>query len=479
MKNNRILAAVLALLIIAASVTGCSGQVDNTDSASSGGKLQAAAEFINVAGDETSIDEENIYGIVNELASEKYAGRLAGTPGNKLSAEYIAEYFAKLGLENPKGLENYMQYYNQPYAALTSEPLLRIIDSAGNIVKDFENADDFVIRFFDTNTRNLDADLPIYILENSSQLTNDKERIKGSALLVSVRARENIGGNIIRELLQTEAAVVLMETDLVSSMRRYSELVVAPFRKYYGMDKHGTYITIDSEAYSLLKAAGEKEQKVSFSCDFSAEASKRVPNVIGLLPGSDPKLKDDYIIIGAHFDHVGDNMNGTYNSGALDNASGTAVMMEIARLMSENKAKPKKSILFMAFNGEECGLLGSQYYAQHPIYPLDRAVMINLDMVGSTEELPLCVVTHDGGTNELKEDMVKFAKQLGITTAESPGGGSDHISFGEVGVPSVILINEDFLNGYHSYKDNMEDVSKPRLEQVVKLVMYYLDKRAY
>ena len=122
-------------------------------------------------------------------------------------------------------------------------------------------------------------------------------------------------------------------------------------------------------------------------------------NVVGVLPGSDPKLKDEAIVIGAHYDHLGRGGEGSLaaregdiHHGADDNASGTAGLLELARMFSTQSAKPRRTIVFIAFSGEEEGLLGSDFYVNHPLLPLAGTVaMINMDMIGRLQESKLIV----------------------------------------------------------------------------------------
>lgn len=122
-------------------------------------------------------------------------------------------------------------------------------------------------------------------------------------------------------------------------------------------------------------------------------------NVIGILPGSDPKLKDEAIVIGAHYDHLGRGgagslaqREGEIHHGADDNASGTAGLLELARMFSTQRPKPRRTIVFIAFSGEEEGLIGSNYYVNHPVVPLANTVaMINLDMVGRLNNQKLVI----------------------------------------------------------------------------------------
>ncbi len=124
-------------------------------------------------------------------------------------------------------------------------------------------------------------------------------------------------------------------------------------------------------------------------------------NVVGILPGSDPKLKDEAIVIGAHYDHLGrggegsgslDPREGLIHHGADDNASGVAGLLELARILSSQNPKPRRTVVFIAFSGEEEGLIGSNYYVDHPIVPLANTVaMINMDMIGRMRERKLIV----------------------------------------------------------------------------------------
>ena len=121
--------------------------------------------------------------------------------------------------------------------------------------------------------------------------------------------------------------------------------------------------------------------------------------MIGILPGSDPKLKDEAIVIGAHYDHLGRGGQGSLaqregeiHHGADDNASGTAGLIELARMFSTQRPKPRRTIVFIAFSGEEEGLIGSNYYVNHPVVPVANTVaMINLDMVGRLNNQKLVI----------------------------------------------------------------------------------------
>src|ERR671920_220651 len=122
-------------------------------------------------------------------------------------------------------------------------------------------------------------------------------------------------------------------------------------------------------------------------------------NVVGVLEGSDPKLRDEVIVIGAHYDHLGRGGEGSLaaregdvHHGADDNASGTAGLIELARLFSQERARMRRTVLFVAFGGEEEGLIGSNFYVRHPARPIEKTVaMLNMDMIGRLREGALSV----------------------------------------------------------------------------------------
>ncbi len=173
------------------------------------------------------------------------------------------------------------------------------------------------------------------------------------------------------------------------------------------------------------------------------------PNVIGMLEGSDPELKNEYVVYSAHSDHIGfsktvkkDNIN----NGAMDNASGTAVMLETARLFSEMDNKPKRSILFVSVTGEEKGLLGADYFARNPTVPVESMVAnVNLDMPILTYEFA-DVIAFGASHSDLKASVEQAAANADIKLSADPWPEqalftrSDHYAFVKQGVPAVFMV---------------------------------------
>lgn len=190
---------------------------------------------------------------------------------------------------------------------------------------------------------------------------------------------------------------------------------------------------------------------------------KQAHNVVGYIPGE----TEEYVIIGAHYDHLGlgdehslaPSQIGQIHHGADDNASGTAAVIELARYFSK-QPKQKRGILFMTFAGEELGLLGSAYYTEHPLLPLDKAVaMLNMDMIGRIRDGKVYV--NGTGTGSTLDAIVAGAPVpvgLKVDLSESTGyGGSDHISFTAKQVP-VIFFFSGLHGDYHKPSDTADKI---------------------
>jgi Zn-dependent M28 family amino/carboxypeptidase len=173
------------------------------------------------------------------------------------------------------------------------------------------------------------------------------------------------------------------------------------------------------------------------------------PNVAAILEGSDPKLKNEYVVYSAHSDHIGfakTVKKDKINNGAMDNATGTSVLLETARLFSQLDERPKRSILFVAVTGEEKGLLGSDYYAQNPTVPVGSMVAnVNLDMPILIYEFA-DVIAFGADHSDMKSSVAKAAEKIGLELSPDPMPDqalftrSDHYSFVKQGIPSVFLV---------------------------------------
>jgi Zn-dependent M28 family amino/carboxypeptidase len=214
----------------------------------------------------------------------------------------------------------------------------------------------------------------------------------------------------------------------------------------------------------------------------SGDQERKAYNVIGVLPGSDPELKDTYIIISAHYDHLGVRSSGEGDlifNGANDDGSGTVSVIELASALSA--AKPKRSIVFLCFYGEERGLLGSRYYGQNPVFPLAKTVaMVNLEHVGRTDDLE--------GERKGEASMTGFdysdlgpifeaaGKLVDVKVTKHPRnsdsffGRSDNQALADQGVPAHTLCTSFIFPDYHQVGDHWEKVDYDNMARVNRAI---------
>lgn len=247
-----------------------------------------------------------------------------------------------------------------------------------------------------------------------------------------------------------------------------------------GADKAAAYISREFKRLGLKSLTDRSYlQQFSFSeraIDTMRTGRTNAENVIAMLPGSDPKLKDEIVVVGAHYDHLGwgdrhfalDTVTAIHY-GADDNASGTTGVLELAESMA--KAKVKRSVVFMTFSGEEEGLFGSDYFVEHPLVPMKNVVgMINMDMIGRLQDSSLIV--QGIGTSPIWKPLVTGkpeAKPLHLKLNQTGRGPSDHSKFNSKNIP-VLFFFTGFHSDYHRYTDTKEKINTIGEANIIKLV---------
>jgi aminopeptidase YwaD len=218
---------------------------------------------------------------------------------------------------------------------------------------------------------------------------------------------------------------------------------------------------------------------VSFKTDVS-KVNGKTANVVAVLPGSDPQLASEYIVIGAHYDHLGmggpgslaANPEGQIHHGADDNASGTSALLELARVMTMKRDQLKRSVIFIAFSGEELGLLGSAAYVKNPPVPVTSIVaMLNMDMVGRLRNQSLFI--GGMGTSPVWKPLVEKLNTSGSRFQLSYGqdgfGPSDHQSFYVKDIP-VLFFFTNTHDDYHKPSDTADKINADGIRQVAEFV---------
>lgn len=230
--------------------------------------------------------------------------------------------------------------------------------------------------------------------------------------------------------------------------------------------------------------------------DYTGIETHKGRNVVALLEGSDPKLKAQTVILTAHHDHMGAS-NGHIYYGADDNASGVAGVLEVARAMTHARARPKRSVLFLAYDAEERIFLGSYFYVTHPVIPLSQTVAtLNLDMIGRNEDDANWPTPADHNVNMVNvlgtrynpalrqiidrqnhQEGLKLDYKMDVVDPDSLWSRSDHFWFATLHIPQV-----EFQTGlhpdYHTQNDTWDRINYPKLTKIVRLVYLSVDNLA-
>jgi len=445
---------------------------------------------------------------VKYLASDALEGRLTGTKGATEAARYIAREFGRLGLKPAassadRSDSRYLQRF--PYVAGVS------LGKNNSFLFGNEKLNvgtDWVPLGFSSSAKVEGSVVFVGYGITSSELSyNDYAAVNATGKVVIALQGTPDGDNPHGRFAQFEG----VRWKAVAARNAGAKALIVIAREPNFKDDHLMKLAYDNSAGDaglsvivisrqaadqLLKisalSVAQLEQSPTGRTLSPAEISlttdivrNEVPayNVIGMLEGSDPVLKNEFIIIGAHYDHLGRGGEGTgslapgsgdIHYGADDNASGTAGVLELARVFS--KQKSKRTILFMAFGGEEEGLLGSNYYVNHPLLPLASTVaMINMDMIGRMKDGRLIV----GGVGTAKEwrDLLATEKQFQLTLNEDGFGPSDHSSFYGKRIP-VLFFWTGTHNDYHKPSDTFDKINyhdEARILEMVARIVNHLD----
>jgi aminopeptidase YwaD len=437
------------------------------------------------------ISKTNLMKTDSYLASKELNGRLSGSKGYYRAAEFMAEEFSKLGLK-PLGNKSHFQNFKIEYNEIIAPCKFNLIEN-DKIQKQFKLGKDFVCRGF-TGSGHFTAPVVFCGYGFSENGYNDYTNIdvKGKIVLMfkqvpewkienqnwnaSLRYRENIAfqkGALailfvskpndanpqkpIGSTLDGEGKYLDNFPMLQIDIDAANELLVT---SPYSLKELQTYI--DS-----LKQPKSFEIKVSVELDVNAkyEKERNTMNVVGMLDGEE----DDYIIVGAHLDHVGGQADEIYFPGANDNASGSSAVLEIARAFVNNKIKPKRSIIFILFSNEESGLNGSTYFTEHPLVPLEKVTaMLNLDCVGYGDSIRI----GNGKSAPQLWNITRgldslFIKQM--TSGTWNGGGADATPFHQKGIPCLYFVTTNSYQHLHLPSDLSETLNQNLFEKIVRL----------
>lgn len=245
------------------------------------------------------------------------------------------------------------------------------------------------------------------------------------------------------------------------------------------------FIVANLQQLGINPVAG-RDYRQPFKMSAGPLSGRTTHNIVALIEGSDPVLKDEYIVIGAHLDHAG-TMDLGYTcsfgagndpvcNGADDNGSGSVTLLNTAKALAAVRGQLKRSVILMWFSGEEEGLLGSKYWAANPWIPLSKTVyMINIDMVGYLRQNGQKLLALGGGTSRAGRKIIEAAASkypsVKLTVTDRAGGGSDHVPFMNAGVPGVFFNTGVSSNpNYHKTSDHPDLIDYEGLFQISRIV---------
>jgi len=456
----------------------------------------------------SSISEHALRAHIKFLSDDRLEGRGTGARGGELAALYVAEQFEAMGLKGAGANGSFWQPVS--LVGVKADPKTELRVNGPKEAEAFKFADDFVA-FTGAQTEHVSIKTDLvfvgYGIDAPGQKWNDykgpAEDYRGKVLVMLVndppatKEEPNLfGGRTLtyygRWTYKYEEAArrgalgaILLHT---SESAGYPWSVVRTsngswrFDIARGSGDKTPYLQVrswmtDEAAHRMMRLAGLDLDELrrqaatrdfkpvklglTVSLDLNSELKRvEAPNVVAILPGRDRKLRDECVVFSAHWDHFGigapDKHGDTIYNGALDNASGVASVLEIARALSSLPAaeKPRRSILFLIPTAEEQGLLGSEWYSRHPLVPIARtAANINLDsmnILGPTRDF----VALGAERSSLKAIVDQIARERGlrITPDPRPEQGSfyrsDHFPFAKVGVPSISFKEGDDYIGH-------------------------------
>jgi aminopeptidase YwaD len=424
---------------------------------------------------ETSAGVTGAMAHVRYLADDRLEGRAVGSDGERCAADYLAAQFRALGLE-PAGEEgSYFQSFPirkgselgpsnalsvggtamgvgthwVPFGFSASTEITGELIHAGYGLSSPGSPEDADAR--------LDVEGKVVVLE-----WGDPDATGGSSMRSDPHFKATVAAG------RGAMAVILLapegmgRPDIASETRNALSIPV---------------ILVNAAYADIVRTVTETDRAVRIRTDVR-EVHVDARNVVALLPGSNPLLRDEYVIVGAHYDHLGTGGEGSLapdsravHNGADDNASGTAAVVEIARALASG-ATPDRNVLFIAFTGEERGLWGSAHFVAEPTVDLASAIaMINLDMVGRVVDDNLTVFGF-GTAGEWDEvvDAANASIEAPLTIAKAPDGfgPSDHSSFHAEGLP-VLHMFSNTHEDYHRPSDDWPKINEDGLDRVVEL----------
>lgn len=443
------------------------------------------------------------------IASDELEGRNTPSVGLDRAAEYIAAQFKRAGLE-AVGDQGYFQTATWVQPSRSPKTFSLSIQSGGQAF----SADPAQVSFTFPGALNLSGALVKIDFANTASHADLKASdIEGKVVITELPDMQGLDRSRRAPLMQAQNAFVSQLQSLKAALvlsiwrngvagtgfspGRLTDPENRPLQGGIGPRGQGSQgaqqaalpiVTLSGAGGASLFDAlplGVTNATLSINVDAPTDAPVKLRNIVGLLRGSDRVLRDTYLLVTAHYDHLGVNPNvagpDKIFNGANDDGSGTVSVMEIAAALAKLKQIPKRSIVFMAVFGEEKGLLGSRYYGRHPIFPIEKTVAdVNLEQIGRTDDsegpqVGTCAMTGFDFSN-VGEIFQAAGELVGIkvfkhpTKSDSYFGRSDNQALADLGVPSHTLSVAYEYPDYHKVGDHWDKIDYENMAKVDRMV---------
>jgi hypothetical protein len=436
--------------------------------------------------DETILTRE-IEAHLQFLAADEMRGRNAGSPEIEIAANYIRAYFKSQGLKTLPGAENYFQRVDQ---IRNIPPTSASANIAGQSFKLKES-----LLVLDGDSSEWKGDL-LYV-GYGSEAEIQKYDVKGKVILALAGSKDSdTGGKALNASAEKRTMLIKAGAGALIEIAATPQLPWPGLANYlsqrtWGLKKEAPpfpHLWIKPTDVSSLNL--KEGQTVAGSFSFKGRKQTSVPgkNVVAWVEGTDPKLKEDYIIVTAHYDHIGvlnnkDGQDSIYN-GARDNAVGTVALLQIAKYLSKNPVK--HPVILVALTSEEKGLLGSQWYTDHPLAPLNKHILsINCDGVGYNDKTIITSISW--GRTSTDPIVTKAAKAYGLGVGGDPDPKegfferSDQVSFARKGIvaiklqPGLARMDDEIKKYYHRQADEVSSLDFEYLTKFYRTFVYAVE----
>jgi len=442
------------------------------------------------------VSGDSLRGHLSFIASDALEGRNTPSRGLDIAAEYIAAQFRRAGLE-PAGDDGYFQTANFVLADTPMDAFELKLKAGTETISVAKNQVSFSI------DRALSVSAPIFKIDykdSAAVAVLKPEQVADKVIITEIPDFRSQDRSRRSEMFRAQSeftgkmnefkAAVIVSIDRVNAIGNgpgAGRLIDPDNRRPNIAAANLPIITVHDpraiKVYDAMKP-GPSEAELSVRVPAQIERLVKLRNVIGLLRGSDQVLKDTYVLVTAHYDHLGvrAGMEGdNIFNGANDDGSGTVSVIELASALATLKQRPRRSIVFMTFFGEEKGLLGSRYYGRHPVYPIDKTVAnINLEQVGRTDSSEGPQLANASLTGFDYSDVGTIMEAAGKLTgikvykheqnSDSFFARSDNQALADQGVPAHTLCTAFVYPDYHGAGDHWDKIDYANMEKVDRMV---------